>query len=108
MESIGIRYLLIQDLPVEVARSCAFSAVLFGNIAFVASEVSPQFNSRFIVTALVLAIVVALISWTPFASLHLSPMKFREIGMAACAGFSGLIPHFIRGQTSILKSECAF
>jgi Ca2+-transporting ATPase len=81
-----------QVVSVDVARSCAFSAVLLGNVAFVASNIWPQFNIRFTITALALTSFVALIAFFPLIQLHLLPMGLRETAMAFGGGALGVLP----------------
>jgi Ca2+-transporting ATPase len=96
---LSYRYIL-NDSSVELARSCALSAILLGNLAFVATDVWPQFNFRFAITALALISFVALIAYVPLAPLHLVPMAPREILMAIGVGALGITPFFNRKRRS--------
>lgn len=81
-------------LAVDTARTCAFSAVLIGNIAFTAIAVWPQFNLRFAITAFMLTLFVGMISLMPFTALHFLPMDARLTAIALAVGILGLVPAF--------------
>ena len=91
---------LSRNESVDVARSCAFSAVLVGNIAFIAMDVWPQLSLRFVITTLMLASFVAVIYLTPLTLLHLSPMGARGAIIALGVGSLGLIPALFRSWKS--------
>ena len=88
-----------QFLAVDAARTCAFSAVLFGNIAFTAIDVWPQFNLRFAITAMMLTLFVGMISVMPFTALHFLPIDSKYIALASFVGILGLVPAFYRNKT---------
>jgi Ca2+-transporting ATPase len=90
---ILFRHLLEVASP-ETARSAALSAVLFGNIGFVANEVLPHPNRRFWITAAALLAVVGIVALKPFAALHLAPLALGQWVLALLVGATALLPRW--------------